>query len=148
VQLASTINFSDEEDALIWKFTSNGIYSSQSLYKIVNFRGIKPIYLPSIWDLKIPPRVHFFLWLLFENKILTRDNLAKKQNVNDKTCLFCEELETCHHLFFDCVIAKEMWSRISRVVGREIGSSLESIGACWLSNRKFITLNMISVAAL
>jgi hypothetical protein len=31
VQLASTITFSDEEDALIWKFTSNGVYSSQSL---------------------------------------------------------------------------------------------------------------------
>jgi hypothetical protein len=55
--------------------------------------------------------------------------------------------ETCHHLFFDCVIAKDMWI-ISRVVGREIGSSLESIGACWLSSKKFITLNMISAAAL
>jgi hypothetical protein len=92
--------------------------------------------------------VHFFLWLLFKNETLTRDNLAKKQNVNDKTCLFCEELETCHHLFFDCVIEKEMRSRISRVVGREIGSPLESIGAYLLSNRKFITLNMISAAAL
>jgi hypothetical protein len=148
VQLASTIKFSDEENAMIWKFTSNGIYSSQSLYKIVNFRGIKPIYFPSIWALKIPPRVQFFLWLLFKNKTLTRDNLAKKQNVNDKTCLFCEELETCQHLFFDCVIAKEMWCRISRVAGREIGRSLESIGTCWLSNKKFITLNMISVVAL
>jgi hypothetical protein len=35
------------------------------------------------------------------------------------------------------VIAKDMWI-ISRVVGREIGSSLESIGACWLSSKKFI----------
>jgi hypothetical protein len=51
-------------------------------------------------------------------------------------------------LFFDCVIEKEMRSRISRVVGREIGSPLESIGAYLLSNRKFITLNMISAAAL
>jgi hypothetical protein len=85
VQLASTISFSDEEDAMVWKFISNGIYSSQSLYKIVNFRRIKPIYLPSIWSLEIPPRMHFFLCLLFKNKTLTRDNLAKKQNMNDKT---------------------------------------------------------------
>ncbi|WVZ50592.1 hypothetical protein U9M48_001833, partial [Paspalum notatum var. saurae] len=33
VQLASTINFSDDEDALIWQFTSFGIYTSQFLYK-------------------------------------------------------------------------------------------------------------------
>jgi len=26
VQLASTITFSDDADALIWKFTSNGVY--------------------------------------------------------------------------------------------------------------------------
>jgi hypothetical protein len=59
LQLASTISFSDEENALIWKFTSNDIYSSQSLYKIVNFRGIKPIYLPIIWSLKIPQECIF-----------------------------------------------------------------------------------------
>jgi hypothetical protein len=28
VQLASTINFSDEEEWMIWRFTSNGVYSS------------------------------------------------------------------------------------------------------------------------
>ncbi|GJN07851.1 hypothetical protein PR202_ga25719 [Eleusine coracana subsp. coracana] len=28
----------DEEDELVWQFSSNGIYSSQSLYKVVNYR--------------------------------------------------------------------------------------------------------------
>ena len=74
VQLASTIVFSDDEDALVCKFNSNGVYSSQSLYKIVNFRGIVPVHVPAVWHLKIPPRIHFFLWLLSKNKLLTRDN--------------------------------------------------------------------------
>jgi hypothetical protein len=43
VQLATTICFSNEEDNLIWQFSSNGIYSSQSLYRIINNRGILPI---------------------------------------------------------------------------------------------------------
>jgi hypothetical protein len=60
VQLASTISFSDEEDSLIWQFNSNGIYSSQSLYKVINFRGIMPVHVPAVWNLKIPPRVLFF----------------------------------------------------------------------------------------
>jgi hypothetical protein len=54
VQLASTISFSDEEDTLIWKFTSNGVYTSQSLYKIINFRGDIPVHVPNVWSIKIP----------------------------------------------------------------------------------------------
>jgi hypothetical protein len=38
VNLASTIEFSGDEYALIWQYQSSGVYSSQSLYAIVNFR--------------------------------------------------------------------------------------------------------------
>jgi hypothetical protein len=148
VQIASTINFSSEEDALVRKFTSNGIYTSQTLYKIINFRGIKPVFSSSIWDLKIPPRVHFFLWLLSKNKTLTRDNLTKRQKVDDKRCLFCDEFESFQHLFFDCVVAKEMWKRISVIVRREVGMSFDNIGVCWLSNKKFTVINIMSSPAL
>jgi hypothetical protein len=57
VQLASTICFSEEEDSLIWQFNSKGIYSSQSLYRLINFRGILPVHVPAVWHLNIPPRV-------------------------------------------------------------------------------------------
>jgi hypothetical protein len=92
--------------------------------------------------------VQFFLWLLSNNKNLTTDNVAKKQHVEDKTCVFCEEPETSHHLFFTCVVAKQMWIRISEMVGRDVGVSFESIGLCWLCDKKFLTINMITSAAL
>jgi hypothetical protein len=106
VQLASTIIFSDSQDEIIWTFKSNGKYSSQALYRIINFRGVKPVHTPAIWEIKIPPRVHFFLWLLTQNKVLTRENVSKRKHVEDCSCLFCCERETVHHLFFDCVVAK------------------------------------------
>jgi hypothetical protein len=62
-----------------------GKYSVQSLYAIVNNRGIKQIYNPVMWKLSGPPRVHILLWLLPSNKTLTRDNLAKRKNLDDKT---------------------------------------------------------------
>jgi hypothetical protein len=77
--IAESINFSEEPDAVVWRFTSNGRYSVQSLYAIVNFRGVTPVYSPAIWDLCIPPRVQVFLWLLSNNKLLTRDNLEKRR---------------------------------------------------------------------
>jgi hypothetical protein len=149
VQLASTIQFTDDDDdALVWKFTSDGIYTSQSLYKVINFRGITPVHIPKIWDLHVPPRVQFFLWLLGKNKVLTRDNLAKRQKVEDSTCLFCKENESSQHLFFDCVVAKKMWRMISTIAGRELGRSFEDVGTCWLSNKRFIVIKIISSAAL
>jgi hypothetical protein len=92
-------------------------------------------------------RIHFFLWLLSKNKLLTRDNLdKKKRKVEDKTCLFCEELESVHHLFFECVVAKQSWSVVSVVVGFQIGADFESMAKCWLCNTKFSVVNMLSSA--
>jgi hypothetical protein len=73
--IAESIQVDETEDSLIWKFESKGVYSDSSLYAIVNFRGVMPVHISSVWKLKIPPRVHVFLWLLFYNKLLTKDNL-------------------------------------------------------------------------
>jgi len=50
-----------------------------------------------------------FLWLLSKNRILTRDNLAKRRELADQTCLFCTERESVDHLFFHCSVAKRLW---------------------------------------
>lgn len=106
VELISTVQLTEEEDDMIWQFTSSGVYSSQPLYKKnINFRGIGTVHVSAVWKLKIPPRVHFFLWLLINNKVLTRDDLVKRRKVEDDTCLFCSEKESCNHLFFECVVA-------------------------------------------
>jgi len=102
VQLASTIVFTDDEDSLIWLFNSNGVYYFQPLYKIINFRGIMPVHVPHVWNLKIPPGVQIFLCLLSKSKVLTRDNLSVRRKVDDMSCLFCEENEHVGHLFFYC----------------------------------------------
>ena len=148
LQLASTIIFSFEEDALIWRFSSNGVYNSQSLYRIINFRGVIPVHVSAVWPLKIPPRVHFFLWLLAKNKVLTRDNLSLRRKVEDESCLFCNEKESVFHLFFDCVVAKQIWVYISECFGFNVGMNFESIGNMWLSRKKFIVHNILTSAVL
>jgi hypothetical protein len=54
INLISTIEFSGEDDVLIWQHNSSGLYFSQSLYSIVNFRGVAHVYLPSVWKLVLP----------------------------------------------------------------------------------------------
>jgi hypothetical protein len=81
ISIASSISLSDAEDEMIWSFHSFGVYSSHFLYKIINFRGVTPMHPPAVWKLLIPPRAHFFLWLLSNNRLLTRDNLSKRRNL-------------------------------------------------------------------
>ncbi|KAF8647789.1 hypothetical protein HU200_065204 [Digitaria exilis] len=57
-------------------------------------------------------------------------------------------MESSSHLFFNCVVAKCMWYHISQAVGANLGDSFESIGSKWLSNKKYLAINMITSAAL
>jgi hypothetical protein len=58
--IVNTVNFSEDEDQLIWQYETNGVYSSRSMYSLVNFRGVQPVFLPPVWKLKIPPRIQVF----------------------------------------------------------------------------------------
>jgi hypothetical protein len=78
VQIASSIQFSEESGALIWKFESSGVFTIKSMYVVVNFKGVLPVHVHHVWDIKIPPKIHFFLGLLAHRKNLTRDNLVKR----------------------------------------------------------------------
>jgi hypothetical protein len=53
-----------------------------------------------MWSISVSPRLHIFLWILANNKFLTRDNLAKRNNLDDVSCLFCTDFESVHNLFF------------------------------------------------
>jgi hypothetical protein len=115
VQIAQTPNLNNEQDSLIWKFEANGMFSVKSMYAVVNFRGVVPVDIHCVWKIKMPPKIHFFLWLTAHNKLLTRDNLSKRQHVDDLTCVFCTELESCKHLFCERVVASAARAEVKRI---------------------------------
>jgi hypothetical protein len=47
-QIVNCIHLSDEEDVIVWHYTSSCVYSAQSLYAIVNNRGVRQIYTPVV----------------------------------------------------------------------------------------------------
>ncbi|WVZ61434.1 hypothetical protein U9M48_011304 [Paspalum notatum var. saurae] len=57
IQLANTIRLSEGEDEMIWHFNSSRVYSSQSLYKAINFRGIHQL-RGDIWIMFLA----YFVW--------------------------------------------------------------------------------------
>jgi hypothetical protein len=54
IQIASSIEFTREEDTIIWQYSSNGKYSVQTLYAIINDKGgggVKQVYTPVVWKI-------------------------------------------------------------------------------------------------
>jgi hypothetical protein len=126
-------------------FHPSGEYAVKSFYAIVNNGGIVPVHTPAILKLFVPPRIHVFLWLLANNKTLTRDNLHKHRHVEDRTCVLCSQLETVIHPFFDCFIVNQLWQVLSNVFGIQIGNDFESVARWWIRNNKN---NVLNVSAL
>jgi hypothetical protein len=50
----SLICLRKKDNSLIWKFASNGAYSSWYPYKVINFRCMILVHVIAIWNLKIP----------------------------------------------------------------------------------------------
>lgn len=92
----------------------------------------------------IPPRVQCFLWLLSNNRLLTRDNLAKRRDVSDPSCIFCAEPESITHLFFSCCVARNIWRTISDLLGFEIGANFKSVALFWVSDKRHKLTNVVS----
>lgn len=88
VGIMEEVLLNNESNQILWSFSSNGQFSVQSLYVVINHCGVRPVFVHAVWNLKIPPRVQIFLWLLSKNKLLTRDTLVKRREVPDKSCIF------------------------------------------------------------
>lgn len=148
LSIVENLTLRDSSDQILWSFSSNGKYSVQSLYAVINHRGVVPLYVPAVWNLKIPPRVQIFLWLLSKNKVLTRDNLAKRRAVSDKTCLFCNDPESVCHLFFDCLVAKRLWLAIAEILELRHDWNFEVLATYRIANKKHVLTNIVSSAVV
>ena len=101
--LVKQVALSDAPYQPIWILESSSKYSFKSFYKKINFflkgGGGSAEIKDDIWKIKVPPNIHIFLWLIYYNKSLTKDNLAKRRHVDDMSCVFYNEPETIQHLF-------------------------------------------------
>jgi len=52
-----------------------------------------------------------------DDAILTKDNLIKRKWQGDTKCMFCEMDESIDHLFFQCPIARVVWSIVAKCFG-------------------------------
>jgi hypothetical protein len=83
----------------------------KSFYFILNSSISFPFPCNSIWHTKVPPRVAFFVWSAALCKILTLDNLRKRNIVLVNRCGMCKkEEESIDHLLLHCESAQFLWN--------------------------------------
>jgi hypothetical protein len=71
-----------------------------------------------IWKSKFPPRVAFFVWTAVLGKIITIDNLRKKNIIVTKWSCMCKKSgESIDHLLLHCEIDSEIWNMVCQLFG-------------------------------
>lgn len=100
-----------------------------------------------MWKLKVPPKIHTFLWLLAKNKLPTRDNLEKRKMGKPTDCVFCAQKESINHLFFECAVAQCVWAEFNSMFQQHI-SDFVSLAGHWVNHKTMAVLNLMSAAVL
>jgi hypothetical protein len=68
------------------------MYLALKTYQVViAYKGIS--------NIKISLRIKVFVWIMFRNSVLNKDNLVKRGWSGDETYRFCSNKETVDHLF-------------------------------------------------
>jgi len=93
-------------DSMVWTPSSWHGFAVKSYYNILSSPNKEePGSFPwkSIWKVKAPPRIAFFLWATALGRILTVDNLRRRgfQLIN-RCCLCKKDEETINHLLLHC----------------------------------------------
>jgi hypothetical protein len=109
--MLNSISLNDQDDKIIWRWTSNGYYSVALAYDC-QFAG-SMTYFPTtnIWKAKSGPKCRFFAWLVMHNRTLTTDNKLKKNWQCNPTCSLCYyQQETAPHLLTQCNYTEALWN--------------------------------------
>ncbi|KAJ4808529.1 RNA-directed DNA polymerase (reverse transcriptase)-related family protein [Rhynchospora pubera] len=106
---------SDEKDVLIWRWTSNGSFKVASFYNVISKSGKILCNQSCIWSFRIPPSLKFFLFLLYNDRLLTQQQLLRRDLLSlQPRCVLCNMslLEDGFHLFFSYIFSQSIWHRL------------------------------------
>uniref|UniRef100_A0A2N9EL19 Reverse transcriptase domain-containing protein n=1 Tax=Fagus sylvatica TaxID=28930 RepID=A0A2N9EL19_FAGSY len=100
-------------DELRWKQCKDGVFTSRSYhYALIDRRGVRFPW-KSIWRVKAPPRVAFFVWTATWGRILTCDNLMRRgYTMAGWCCMCCCDGETVDHLLLHCSAGQKLWNYV------------------------------------
>ncbi|OVA15951.1 Reverse transcriptase zinc-binding domain [Macleaya cordata] len=136
---------SEVPDKIIWTKTTNGIFTTKSLYRsLADLHGSTSMIQSyssttfpwsKFWQCKqISPRVLYFIWRVLNNAIAVRHNNNKFIPALIAECPLCHmHTETVDHLFVRCSFTQALWfaSPLGLILDKE--DSCSTLLSSWLS---------------
>ncbi|KAJ3673296.1 hypothetical protein LUZ60_006670 [Juncus effusus] len=120
---------------ITWRWGSRKCYSAKEVYKRLNNPGVTVTWHSPLWKMHAPLKIKVFLWLLIHNKLLTADNLAKRNWPRYNRCKLCNrDFESASHLFFNCIYARAIWTH--SFASWNVTFRSTNLLQIWLDNRK------------
>ncbi|KAJ4793535.1 RNA-directed DNA polymerase (reverse transcriptase)-related family protein [Rhynchospora pubera] len=115
--LQHTTPNSDLQDQICCKLTADKL-TSAAFYKFSKLMPKIPSDLSLIWNLKVPPRVSTFTWLLLQNKLPTMDNLQLRGFILINRCALCKsDCESIQHIFDHCLFSSMVLQQVLNLSG-------------------------------
>ena len=142
------------DDVMILQLNRSGIFDVHSFNNFLLKAPFVSFSWQSIWCVKLPKRVSFFLGTATTGGILTIDNLVKKNlpRVNWCCLCWCDE-ETVDHLLLHCKFAHALWSEVFLMFGVQwvMPSTIVSLlftWRNWLGNYTSNVWNMVPMCLM
>ena len=101
----------DEVDTAIWDLEQNGKFSIRSAWECIRAHSGHVDWYKIIWFTGKIPKAAFCLWLATRERLYTQDRIINADP--SWNCLLCgNQRETHSHLFFRCIVSKQLWRLI------------------------------------
>ena len=100
--------FSHKKIRVYWLLERDGNFTTASLYRELMFPEVRNKWM-EIWNAKLPLKIIFFLWQVYNDKIQSAEQLKKRNWRGDIECKLCGLRETIDHIIFGCALARFVW---------------------------------------
>ncbi|GJZ06340.1 RNA-directed DNA polymerase, eukaryota [Tanacetum coccineum] len=132
-ELLEKVNLVPQADRHIWSLDSSEVYTVASMRKLLDDHRSSLVSSTTRWVKYVPIKVNVFAWKVKMNALPTRFNISRRGiDIESILCPLCDSgAESSNHLFFNCTVARHIFSKIVRwwdVVYKEVNSYAE-----WLS---------------
>ena len=107
---------SDIPGKIGWRLSKKGTFSMKFVYEALT-KAESGRHFKHIWKGKIPAKMKFFMWLLENDALLTKDNMIKRNWKGSPECYFCNHNESINHLFFSCSVARVVLGLCGKMCG-------------------------------
>lgn len=93
-------------------------YSIGKAYKKIKNQGSKVVWDSIIWNRLSFPKHRFTWWLAMLERLQAKQRLMMFGVCTNNLCCLCsKEIETHHHLFYECPVTVEVWKKACAWLG-------------------------------